>query len=97
MRDAPTCRLATIRSVCAYRCPKDCLPQSTALGSTIDNRARYVLSYLCLHRFSRSVLNGCSNGYRFLISVWACKSLFLHGCEIKAGVGRTGNEASIVE
>ena len=23
-------------------------------------------------------------------------SLFLHGCEIKAGVGRTGNEASVL-
>ena len=28
-----------------------------------------------LHRFSRSVLNGFSNGCRFLISAWACKSL----------------------
>ena len=24
-------------------------------------------------------------------------SLFLHGCEIKAGVGRTGNEANVVQ
>ena len=96
MRDAPTCHLADISVVC--------------LGLSLSETLLASVKSPRLHRFSRSVLNGC----RFLISAWACKStlrvhtsrhvisgtrpsrsLFLHGCEMKAGVGRTGNEASI--
>ena len=62
-----------------------------------------------LRRFSHSVLSGCrslisawackstphvNTSRHVIIGTRPSPSLFLHGCETKAGVGRTGNEAN---
>ena len=89
-RDAPTCHLVAISAVC--------------LGLSLPEGLPAFFNSPRLRCFSHSVLNGCRT------AAWACKSTYVTARDScyqalplafstrlrdKAGVGRTGNKASM--